>query len=242
MGPQFPNESTMAPRHVAIIMDGNGRWAQARGLPRIAGHRSGAEAVRRIVKAAVELGISYLTLFGFSSENWSRPVSEVTDLMSLLRRYLSKEIAELHARQVRLRVIGERQRLSDDINNLISESEKLTRHNEQLTLTLALSYGGRRSIALATRQLAQQVCDGGIGLEDIDEGILQRQLETSDMPDPDLVIRTSGEQRLSNFMLWECAYSEFIFLDMYWPDFTGADLAAAIDEFGRRDRRFGAAG
>ena len=213
-------------------MDGNGRWARQRGMPRIVGHRNGAEAVRRTVEASISFGIEYLTLFGFSSENWQRPADEVQDLMVLLRRYLAKEIAELHARNIRFRVIGERWRLARDINAMIDESEKLTLDNQRLTLTLALSYGGRSSIARAARELARQVRDGECSLEDIDETLLQQQLETGPVPAPDLVIRTSGEKRLSNFMLWECAYAEFVFLDEFWPDFSGEHLAAALTEFG----------
>ncbi len=228
------------PRHVAIIMDGNGRWAKARGLPRIAGHRRGTDAVRQVVKGAAELGIRYLTLYGFSSENWKRPLAEVDDLMGLLRRFLQSEIAELDKSGVRLRVIGERSRLSPDIVRLIGDAEDLTRRHDQLTLTLAISYGGRQEIVAAARRLASDFAAGGTDPESIDEDRFADCLLTADMPDPDLVIRTSGEQRISNFLLWQSAYSELVFTDKLWPDFSVGDLAEAIREYQRRDRRYGA--
>jgi undecaprenyl diphosphate synthase len=228
------------PRHVAIIMDGNGRWAKARGLPRIAGHNRGTEAVRRVVRGAKDLGIRYLTLYGFSSENWKRPLAEVDDLMGLLRRFLQSEIAELDKAGVRLRVIGERGRLSPDIVRLIGDAEDLTRDHDQLTLTVAISYGGRQEIVAAARRLARESAAGGIDPESIDEDRFADCLLTSDMPDPDLVIRTSGEQRISNFLIWQSAYSELVFTDKLWPDFSVEDLAEAIREYQRRDRRYGA--
>jgi len=228
------------PVHVAIIMDGNGRWAKARGLPRTAGHKKGVEAVRRTVEAARELGIGYLTIFSFSSENWRRPEEEVTDLMGLLRFYLRSEIAELHKAGVRLRVIGERARLSSDIVRLIENAEDLTAANTTMTLVVALSYGSRQEIVLAARRLAEDARAGLIDPEGIDEAALTARLFTADIPDPDLIIRTSGEQRLSNFLLWQSAYAEFVFTDTLWPDFTKRDLEAAIEEFHRRERRFGA--
>jgi len=230
------------PLHVAIIMDGNGRWAKARGLPRTVGHQRGADAVRRTVRGAVELGISYLTLYGFSSENWKRSAAEIDDLMALLRIYLRGEIAELDRNGVRVRVIGDRARLPDDIVTLIDDAELRTRHNVRLNLTVALSYGGRSEITLAARRLAQAVHAGDLAVEDIDEAAFARRLLTVDIPDPDFVIRTSGEKRISNFLLWQSAYSELIFLDRLWPDFTRDDLESAIHEFHRRDRRYGAAG
>ena len=241
MDPQFAHGSTTVPRHVAIIMDGNGRWANARGLPRAIGHKFGAETVRKTVEAAIDLGVEYLTLFGFSSENWNRPLGEVSDLMGLLRRYLSKEMAELHGQGVRIRVIGERRRLDVDIVSLIEQSEKLTENNVTLNLTLALSYGGRAAIALAARRLAERVKAGVLEPDGIDEEHFRSHLETDDLPDPDLLIRTSGEKRISNFMLWECAYSEFIFLDTLWPDFSREQFGDAIAEFARRNRRYGSA-
>jgi undecaprenyl diphosphate synthase len=228
------------PRHVAIIMDGNGRWAQARGLPRIAGHRRGAEAVRRTVAGARDLGIPYLTLFGFSSENWRRPSTEIHDLMGLLRHYLFGEIAELHRNGIRLKVIGEIGRLAPDIISLIEEAEALTRGNCAITLTMALSYGGRAEIVAAVRAIAAQVASGSLAAAAIDEDCLARHLFTVDLPDPDLLIRTSGEQRISNFLLWQCAYSELVFTKTLWPDFAKSDLARAIDEYCGRERRYGA--
>jgi undecaprenyl diphosphate synthase len=228
------------PRHVAIIMDGNGRWAQARGLPRIAGHRRGAEAVRRTVSGAVELGIPYLTLFGFSSENWKRPSGEIYDLMGLLRHYLLAEIAELHRNGIRLKVIGEVDRLAPDIVQMIERAEALTRGNSAITLTIALSYGGRAEIVAAVRAIAAQAAAGSMAVGAIDEECIARHLFTLDLPDPDLLIRTSGEQRISNFLLWQCAYSELVFTKTLWPDFGKSDLERAIDEFRGRERRYGA--
>ncbi len=230
-----------APRHVAIIMDGNGRWASARGLPRAAGHRQGAEAVRRTVAGAIELGIPYLTLYGFSSENWKRPATEVEDLMGLLRRYLQGEIAELHKKGIRLRVIGERGRLPKDIVRLIDDAEARTAGMDQLDLTMAISYGGRQDIVSAARRLAEEVAAGRLDPAEIDDRRLSEALSTHGIPDPDLVIRTSGEQRISNFLLWQSAYSELIFVERLWPDFGKDDLADAIREFQQRDRRYGAA-
>ena len=230
------------PVHVAIIMDGNGRWAKARGLPRTAGHQRGAEAVRRTVAGATELGVSYLTLYGFSSENWKRPAAEIDDLMGLLRFYLHSEIAALDRNGVRLRVIGDRARLGDDIVRLIDDAEARTVHNRRLNLTVALSYGGRWEIALAAGRIAAEASAGRLCPEDVDEALFSRHLLTAGMPDPDLVIRTSGEKRVSNFLLWQCAYAELVFVDRLWPDFTRDDLADAIGEFRGRDRRYGAQG
>ena len=234
------SESLPPPRHVAIIMDGNGRWAKSRGLPRIVGHRSGAEAVRRTVTAAVELGIRYLTLFGFSSENWKRPADEIKDLMGLLRHYLRGEIAELHRQGVRFRVIGDRTRLAPDIVTLIVNGEELTRENVQLDLAIALSYGGRAEIAQAARRIALEVREGRLDLAAVDEACFARHLFTSDIPDPDLLIRTSGEQRISNFLLWQSAYAELVFTSTLWPDFTRSDLEAALRDYNGRERRYGA--
>ncbi|MGE5202561.1 MAG: isoprenyl transferase [Acidobacteriota bacterium] len=228
------------PKHVAIIMDGNGRWAKARGLPRVAGHRRGAEAARRTVEAAAELGVAYLTLFGFSSENWKRPVDEVDDLMALLRHYLRGEVAELHRHNIRIRVIGDRERLAPDIVTLIENTEALTAGNTRLQVAIALSYGGRAEIAGAARRIAEEVLAGKLVPAEIDEACFARHLLTADMPDPDLVIRTSGEQRLSNFLLWQTAYSEFVFIETLWPDFGKPDLERALREYHGRDRRYGA--
>ncbi len=228
------------PTHIAVIMDGNGRWAKARGLPRTAGHRRGAEALRRAVVGAAELGVSYITLYGFSSENWKRPLVEVDDLMGLLRRHLQHDINELDEEGARLRVIGERERLPIDIVRLISDAETRTEANDRITVTIAISYGSRQEIAAAARYLARRAAAGEIDPEAIDEEIFAGCLMTAGLPDPDLVIRTSGEQRISNFLLWQSAYSELIFVDKYWPDFGKEDLAAAIREYQQRDRRYGA--
>jgi len=221
-------------------MDGNGRWAKARGLPRVAGHRRGAEAVRRSLAAAGELGIPYLTLFGFSSENWKRPLDDVDDLMGLLRHYLRGEIADLHKNGVRLRVIGDRTKLAPDIVTLITNAEAMTRDNQGLTLIVALSYGSRAELASATRAIALAVRDGKLSPDAIDEALVEQHLTTAGIPDPDLLIRTSGEKRLSNFLLWQSAYTELVFMDTLWPDFTKQDLEEAIREFQRRERRYGA--
>lgn len=228
------------PRHVAIIMDGNGRWAKARGLPRVAGHRRGADAVRNAVQAAGELGVRYLTLFGFSSENWKRPADEISDLMGLLRHYLRSEIAELHSKGVRVRVIGDRTRLPADVVALIEGAEETTRANSRLDLIVALSYGARDEIVAAARALAAAAKRGEIDPDTIDETAFNARLYTADIPDPDLLVRTSGEKRISNFLLWQSAYTEFVFLDVLWPDFGRREFEAAIAEFGRRDRRYGA--
>jgi undecaprenyl diphosphate synthase len=230
-----------APVHVAIIMDGNGRWAKARGLPRIAGHKRGAEAVRRSVSGAAELGIEYLTLYGFSSENWKRPAAEVDDLMGLLRLYLVNEVNDLHRNGVRLRVIGQLARLHPDIVGLIDDAERRTAGNRKLNLTVALSYGGRAEIADAARHIAEEARAGTLDPAAVDETVFARHLLTTGIPDPDLLIRTSGEKRISNFLLWQCAYAELVFLDRLWPDFTRDDLEFAIREYHGRDRRYGAA-
>ncbi|HTY65497.1 MAG TPA: isoprenyl transferase [Alphaproteobacteria bacterium] len=237
-----PGGTGRPPAHVAIIMDGNGRWARARGLPRVAGHKRGAEAVRRTIRAAAELGIRYLTLFGFSSENWKRPADEVNDLMGLLRHYLRAELAELHQNGVRIRIIGDRSRLAPDIVSLIENAETTTAANSGLTLIVALSYGARAEIAMAVRSLARRLAAGEIAASDIDEDAVAASLWTRAIPDPDLIIRSSGEKRLSNFLLWQSAYSELVFVDTLWPDFGKDDLMAAIHEFHRRERRYGAAG
>ena len=228
------------PAHVGIIMDGNGRWAAARGLPRAMGHKAGAEAVRRTIRSAVDAGVGWLTLFAFSSENWRRPAQEVFELTGLLRHYLRHEVAQLARDGVRLRVIGERARFGPDTAEAIQRAEGETAHGTRLNLNVALSYGGRAEIAAAARAIALAVRDGRLRPEDVDEGALGAHLATAGMPDPDLIIRTSGEQRLSNFLLWQSAYAELVFLDVLWPDFGDAHLLAALDEFRRRERRYGA--
>jgi undecaprenyl diphosphate synthase len=229
------------PVHVAIIMDGNGRWAMARGLPRSAGHKRGAESLRKSVKGAISNGISYLTLFGFSSENWKRPPDEIRDLMGLLRLYLKSEIKDLHKEGVRLLIIGDRGNLDKDIIKIIQSSEEITKNNTRLTLIIALSYGGRAEILHAAKQIGKDIAQGDLKISDIDEDALSDRLFTKDIPDPDLLIRTSGEQRLSNFLLWQCAYTEFIFVDTLWPDFAEADFESAIKVFQNRERRYGRA-
>jgi undecaprenyl diphosphate synthase len=227
------------PRHVAIIMDGNGRWAAARGLPRGEGHRRGVEAVRRTVRAAGEMGIRYLTIFSFSAENWSRPASEIGELMGLLRRFIRNDLAELHKSNVRVRIIGEREGLDPDIARLLIEAEELTKSNDGLTLVVAFNYGARQEIVRAARRIAERVAKGELAPTEIGMEAFAGALDGPDIPDPDLIIRTSGEQRLSNFLLWQAAYSELVFVPCYWPDFDRAVLEAAIAEYRQRERRFG---
>ena len=227
------------PRHVAIIMDGNGRWAAARGLPRVEGHRRGVEALRKTVRAAKELGISVLTIFSFSSENWSRPQSEIRDLLSLLRRFIRNDLADLHNSNIQVRIIGERDDLSPDIRGLLEEAESLTRDNDGLTLVVAFNYGARQEIARAARRLALEVAAGRLSADAITPERLGSYLDAPQLPDPDVIIRTSGEQRLSNFLLWQAAYSELVFVPINWPDFDRSALEGAIAEYRRRERRFG---
>lgn len=229
------------PKHVAIIMDGNGRWARGRGLPRTAGHQKGIESVKRAVEAAGDLGIEYLTLFGFSSENWSRPQDEVSELMRLLRYYLRSETAELHKNGVRLRIIGDRTRLDSDIVEMLDNAERLMADNTRINLTIALNYGGRQDVMQAAGQLAEHAWKQNRKLEPQEiEALFPQFLMTAGMPDPDLMIRTSGEQRISNFLIWQCAYAEFYFSETLWPDFSKADLEEALKAYATRDRRFGA--
>ncbi|CAG4920106.1 unnamed protein product [Acidocella sp. C78] len=229
-----------APRHIAIIMDGNGRWAARRGLPRAAGHREGVLAVRRTIEAAIGHGVEWLTLFAFSSENWRRPIEEVTDLTFLLRHYLRAELRELAEAGVRLHVIGERDRFGPSLQAELAEAEARTAANRKLNLVIALSYGARAEIATAARRIAAAVAAGALDPAAIDETLFATHLATAGMPDPDLVIRTSGEQRLSNFLLWQAAYAELVFDEALWPDFGAANLGQAIAEYARRERRFGA--
>ena len=227
------------PRHVAIIMDGNGRWARERGLPRTLGHRQGVESVRVAVRTAIDLKINYLTIFSFSSENWKRPAAEVDDLMGLMKRFIRRDLADLHKAGVRIRMIGERQQVDSDLMTLIDEAVEVTRANMTMTLVIAFNYGSRGEIAKAARKLAEKVAAGFMDADEITVERLASELDTSDIPDPDLLIRTSGEMRLSNFLLWQTAYTEFVFLDTYWPDFDRAVFERAIDEFRSRERRFG---
>ena len=229
------------PRHIAIIMDGNCRWAKSRNLPRTAGHQQGIEACKRAVRAAGELGIEYLTLFGFSTENWSRPATEVNELMRLLRMYLRSETADLHRNNVCMKMIGERSAFSDDLLKLIENAENLTKDNDGLNLTIALNYGGRDEILRAASDMALSMKAENMepSFDNVQEHF-SSFLMTKDMPDPDILIRTSGEQRISNFLLWQCAYTEFVYTDTLWPDFDKQDLEEAMGEFQGRERRFGA--
>ena len=228
-----------AVRHIAIIMDGNGRWAAERGLPRAEGHRRGVESVRRTVEASLELGVTHLTLFSFSSENWARPKQEINDLFGLLRRFIRRDLADLHKNGVKIRVIGTRVGLAADLLRLIDDAIELTKDNTALNLTIAFNYGARDEIARAARRIAEDVANGVMAPAEVTPERFGTYLDTADLPDPDLLIRTSGELRLSNFLLWQLAYSEFVFIDAYWPDFSREQLEAAIAEYQRRSRRFG---
>lgn len=229
-----------SPQHVAVIMDGNGRWAAARGLPRVAGHRAGTQAVRRTIEAAIEAGVGWLTLYAFSSENWRRPADEVLELTGLLRHYIRQELNELAGKGVRLRVLGDRARFDAETRADLDRAEQATRGNTRLNLNVALSYGARDEIVAAARAAAAAAAAGQLDPATLDEAAFSRLLFTAGMPDPDLVIRTSGEHRLSNFLLWQSAYAELVFLDVLWPDFGAAELTGAMQEYARRERRFGA--
>ena len=229
-----------APAHVAIIMDGNGRWAQQRGRPRLFGHHAGAKRVREIVEACPELGVKYLTIFAFSTENWKRTQVEVAGLMSLFRRYLEREANELFTSGVCVRFIGDRVRLDDKLVSLMDEMELCTADNDRVHLTVALNYGGRDEVTRAAQRLAFEVAEGRLKHQDVDAETLASFLDTHVLPDPDLVIRTSGEARISNFLLWQSAYSEYEFVDTLWPDFTATEFAKVLKSYGKRDRRFGA--
>ncbi len=227
------------PRHVAIIMDGNGRWASQRGQPRTSGHRQGVEALRRAVRAAGDMGIDILTLYSFSSENWSRPESEVRFLLELLRRFIRTDVAELHKAGVKIMMIGGRDGLDPSILSMMEEAESLTRENTNLKLVIAFNYGSRQEITRAVQFIARKVAEHKIDPADITAAVIGNHLDTAGLPDPDLLIRTGGEQRLSNYLLWQCAYTEFVFLPEYWPEFDAVLLQRAIDQFRLRDRRFG---
>jgi undecaprenyl diphosphate synthase len=237
--PEWGDAERPAARHVAIIMDGNGRWAAERGLPRAEGHRQGVESVRRTVEAATELGVTHLTLFSFSSENWSRPKQEINDLFGLLRRFVRRDLADLHKNGVKIRVIGARTGLDDDILRMLDDAIELTKDNTALNLTIAFNYGARDEIARAAERIAKDVQAGTLATADITPERFATYLDTAGLPDPDLLIRTSGELRLSNFLLWQLAYAEFVFVDVYWPDFSKELFEAAIAEYQRRNRRFG---
>lgn len=227
------------PRHVAIIMDGNGRWADARGMTRTQGHRAGVEAVRRCVRIAMERAIPYLTIYSFSSENWSRPKNEISDLMGLMKRFIRLDLAELHKNNIKIKVIGERHPVEPDMLALIDEAQDLTANNDALTLVIAFNYGARSEIVRAARDVAEAVAAGRMSPEDVDEQSLTNHLDTAGIPDPDLLIRTSGELRLSNFLLWQSAYAELVFLDVLWPDFGAEHMDEALAQFRARDRRYG---
>jgi len=231
---------TLVPCHIAIIMDGNGRWASARHLPRVAGHRAGALAVRRTIEAAIRNGVGWLTLYAFSSENWQRPDDEVSDLTGLLKHYLRHEVAELHRERVRLRAIGDRVRFGPEIARELADAEALTAGNTRLNLTVALSYGGRSEIVDAARAIAQAVAAGTLDPKAVTEAVFTSFLSTAGMPDPDLVIRTSGERRVSNFLLWQAAYAEYLFPEVLWPDFNATHFESALADFAARHRRYGA--
>jgi len=238
--PVHGSPANLVPAHVAIIMDGNGRWAASRSLPRVAGHREGARAVRRAVEAAIRSGVSWLTVYAFSSENWRRPAGEILDLTGLLRRYLKTEITELKANGVRLRFIGDRGRFDRDIQGDLAAAERDTQRNQRLNLTIALSYGARAEIVAAAQAAAAAVLAGSLDPDNLCEAVFETFLATAGTPDPDLIIRTSGERRLSNFLLWQAAYAELVFLDVLWPDFNETHFAAALTDYSRRERRFGA--
>jgi len=235
-------EQSGIPRHVAIIMDGNGRWARKRAMPRQAGHRAGVKSVRQVVETAAQRGVSYLTLFAFSSENWARPKEEVSSLMKLFLEALRREVRELHRNNVKVSFIGAREQLQDGLVDKITEAEALTADNIGLNLLIAVSYGGRWDVTRAAQNIAVKVKNGELMTEDIDESRISAELQLADVPDPDLLIRTGGEQRISNFMLWNLAYAELYFCDTLWPDFREADFDAAIAHFARRQRRFGHTG
>ncbi|QLF70349.1 isoprenyl transferase [Peteryoungia desertarenae] len=233
-------ENRIVPEHVAIIMDGNGRWANARGLPRTLGHRSGVETVRETVKAAGEAGVQYLTLFAFSSENWRRPPDEINELFGLLKAFIRRDLAELHKANVKVRIIGERENLRVDILTLLLEAEETTRENTGLTLVIAFNYGSRDEIARAAARLATEVAAGRLKPSEINADLMNQYLDTAGIPDPDLIIRTSGEERLSNFLLWQAAYAELMFVPDFWPDFSPELFKELLDRFAKRDRRYGA--
>jgi undecaprenyl diphosphate synthase len=240
MAPHLGSEDrARGPRHVAIIMDGNGRWAQMRGRPRILGHHAGAKRVREIVEACPDLGVKYLTIFAFSTENWRRTQSEVAGLMSLFRRYIQREAQDLLQRGVRVRFIGDRVKLDARLVTLMDDLELLTSHNDRVHLTIALNYGGRDEVTRAARRLAYEIEMGRLTHKDVDAETLSKFLDTHVLPDPDLVIRTSGEARISNFLLWQSAYAEYEFIDTLWPDFTEGEFARIVKSYATRDRRFG---
>jgi len=240
MAPRDTRPSQPAPLHVAVIMDGNGRWAGLRGKPRLWGHRRGATRLREVVQACPDLGITHLTAYAFSTENWKRSTEEVVGLMSLMSSYIRREAERLPAEGVRLRFIGDRTRLEPRLQRLMAWIERLTEHNDRLHLTIAVNYGGRNEVMRAARRLARAVARGELRAEEITEAHLGAKLDTAGLPDPDLVVRTSGEMRVSNFLPWQTAYSEFVFTETLWPDFSPQELADILDSYSLRERRFGA--
>ena len=230
------------PRHVAIIMDGNGRWAQKRSLNRIRGHTEGTESVREVVRTSREVGIEVVTLYAFSTENWKRPVQEISALMKLLKRFLKSELSEMMENDIRLNAIGDVERFPEDVRKVLGQVIATTRDNRRMTLNLALSYGGRDEIVMAARQLATEVKDGRLSPDDITEAVFSRHLYTPQMPDPDVLIRTSGEMRISNFLLWQIAYSEIFVTQTLWPDFRRAEYLQILSDYQKRERRFGMTG
>ncbi len=240
MNVERPRDRNPGPRHVAIVMDGNGRWAEMRGRPRLLGHHAGAKRIREIVEACPELGVRYLTIFAFSTENWRRTQSEVAGLMSLFRRYIQREAMDMHTRGICVRFIGDRIRLERKLVSLMDELELLTSGNDRVHLTIALNYGGRDEVTRAAKRLAYEIEMGRLSYKDVDAEMLAKFLDTHVLPDPDLVIRTSGEARISNFLLWQSAYAEYLFVDTLWPDFTASEFGRLISTFASRERRFGA--
>ena len=234
--PDYPD----IPRHIAVIMDGNGRWAKERGLPRREGHRAGAESVREVTEACMELGVDYLTLYAFSSENWNRPSEEVDALMNLLDRFLSEKHKELHEQKIRLIAIGQLERLPDKTRKLLTQIMEETADHDAMTLVLALSYGAREEIVSAAKSIAGKVAEGSLGVDDIDCTLFSDHLQTRGIPDPDLLVRSSGEMRVSNFLLWQISYAEIVIVKKFWPEFRKGDLLEAVEEYQRRHRRFGA--
>jgi len=233
------NAQQALPTHIAVIMDGNGRWAQSRGLPRSTGHKKGADSLRSTMNACRDVGVRYLTIYAFSAENWKRPTDEISDLMSLLKHYLQNELDTLHQNGVRMRFIGDLSRLSADIREQAQEAMEMTKRNTAFNLTVALSYGARQEIARAMKKLAAQVKDGTLAVEDINEERIEAALDTAGLPEPDLLIRTGGEHRLSNFLLWQSAYTEFYFTPVLWPDFDKQHFTQAMQDYSQRERRYG---
>ena len=232
-------ESVKAPDHIAIIMDGNGRWAQKQGKPRVFGHNAGMQSLKEIVRACSDLGVKYLTVYAFSTENWKRPQDEVSGIFKIMVLYIQKELKELHEKNVRINVIGDWSKIPSDAGDSMSRALEMTKDNTGLVFNIALNYGGRREITDAVKKLYTEMTESGLTVDDINEDMIAKHISTAGMPDPDIIIRTGGEMRLSNFLLWQCAYSEFIFTDVYWPDFTKGELLKCIDEFNSRHRRYG---